>query len=144
MHTAHRTPDYSTHALDFSSPIPQLSHKSKTSAPGQGEAGISQFELADLCFACTRCGWDCAASSVGASGGDADSGIGLSVHVGVGCGRVRCFHVGSDRLGWQLVVSGELFENQVPLLPPLLSTRSLAPLLSWLAASPLPTPTTPP
>ncbi|CAN0040354.1 unnamed protein product, partial [Ectocarpus fasciculatus] len=81
----------------------------------QGGAGVSHFELADLCLACTRCGWHCAAS-VGAEaggGGGGGGGGGLSVHVGVGCGRVSCFHVGSDRLGWQLVVSGGLFENQV-------------------------------
>ncbi|CAN0120172.1 unnamed protein product [Ectocarpus sp. 4 AP-2014] len=81
----------------------------------QGGAGVSHFELADLCLACTRCGWHCAASvgtEAGGSGGSGGSG-GLSVHVGVGCGRVSCFHVGSDRLGWQLVVSGGLFENQV-------------------------------
>lgn len=76
----------------------------------QGGAGISHFELADLCLACARCGWDCAAS-VGTDDGGGSGG--LSVHVGVGCGRVSCFHVGGDRLGWQLVVSGELFEDQV-------------------------------
>lgn len=81
----------------------------------QGGAGISRFELAELCLACTRCGWDCASSVGGeiAAGGSAGVGAGLSVHVGVGCGRVSCFHVGSDRLGWQLVVSGGLFEDQV-------------------------------
>lgn len=83
----------------------------------QGGAGISRFELAELCLACTRCGWDCAASVGGdiAAGGGGGEGVGagLSVHVGVGCGRVSCFHVGSDRLGWQLVVSGGLFEDQV-------------------------------
>lgn len=79
----------------------------------QGGAGISHYELADLCLACARCGWDCAASvGTGDGGGSSGSG-GLSVHVGVGCGRVSCFHVGGDRLGWQLVVSGELFEDQV-------------------------------
>ncbi|CAM9560871.1 unnamed protein product, partial [Ectocarpus sp. 13 AM-2016] len=78
----------------------------------QGGAGVSHFELADLCLACTRCGWHCAAS-VGTEAGGGGGGGGLSVHVGVGCGRVSCFHVGSDRLGWQLVVSGGLFENQV-------------------------------
>ena len=83
--------------------------------PRQGAAGISHFELADLCLACARCGWDCA-TSVGrdaATAAGGGGGGGLSVHVGVGCGRVRCFHVGSDRLGWQLVVSGGLFEDQV-------------------------------
>lgn len=40
---------------------------------------------------------------------------GLSVHVGVGCGGVSCFHVGSEKWGWQLVVSGGLFEEQVGL-----------------------------
>lgn len=85
----------------------------------QGGAGISRSELAGLCLACTRCGWDCAASAGGniaaAGGGGVGVGVGagLSVHVGVGCGRVSCFHVGSDRLGWQLVVSGRLFEDQV-------------------------------
>eukprot|EP00903_Cladosiphon_okamuranus_P010785 g10191.t1 len=81
----------------------------------QGGADISRFELAELCLACTRCGWDCASSVGGdiAAGGGGGVGAGLSVHVGVGCGRVSCFHVGSDRLGWQLVVSGELFEDQV-------------------------------
>lgn len=44
------------------------------------------------------------------------SGSELSVHVGVGCGRVSCFHVGSDERGWQLVVSGELFGEQVSLV----------------------------
>lgn len=79
----------------------------------QGGAELSHFELADLCLACTRCGWHCAASVGTEAGGGGGGGGGLSVHVGVGCGRVSCFHVGSDRLGWQLVVSGGLFENQV-------------------------------
>lgn len=81
----------------------------------QGGASISRSELAELCLACTRCGWDCAASVGGDfnAGGGGGGGAGLSVHVGIGCGRVSCFHVGSDRLGWQLVVSGELFEDQV-------------------------------
>lgn len=80
------------------------------------------MEMAKLCSACTRCGWECAAD------GSSISSSGLSVHVGVGCGRVRCFHVGSDHRGWQLVVSGPLFEEQAslpcspqdpPLPPPL-------------------------
>lgn len=79
----------------------------------QGEVGISRLEIGDLCLACTRCGWDCAASVGAEGGGVGGSSGGLSVHVGVGCGRVNCFHVGGDRLGWQLVVSGELFEDQV-------------------------------
>lgn len=86
----------------------------------KGEAGISPLQLTDLCLACTRCGWECAASAGGGRSGGANGNTGagldrggLSVHVGVGCGRVSCFHVGSDQRGWQLVVSGVLFEEQV-------------------------------
>lgn len=39
--------------------------------------------------------------------------IPLDVHVGVGWGSVRCYHVGSDELGWQMVVSGDPL-TQVP------------------------------
>lgn len=98
----------------------------------QGEVGISSAELGDLCMACTRCGWDCATSTgVGTGMSSRDHGDvgnngkgqkrgntpdvmgGLKVHVGIGCGRVSCFHVGSDKNGWQLVVSGDVFETQV-------------------------------
>lgn len=82
-------------------------------------------------MACTRCGWDCA-TSTGISNRDncdvssnsrsqrrgSTLGVmeGLKVHVGIGCGRVSCFHVGSDKNGWQLVVSGDVFEAQVMLM----------------------------
>ena len=75
-------------------------------------------DFADLCAACSRCGWDCATSG-GVGGGKnrkrvGDDGMkGLKVHAGIGCGRVRCFHVGSDQRGWQLVVSGKVFATQV-------------------------------
>lgn len=42
--------------------------------------------------------------------------IPLDVHVGVGWGSVRCYHVGSDELGWQMVVSGDPL-TQVPVTP---------------------------
>lgn len=79
-------------------------------------------------MACTRCGWDCCAESSSGAGNSRSRGGGvsgfqggaagtegskLSVHVGIGCGRVQCFHVGSDEMGWQLVVSGDLFQDQV-------------------------------
>lgn len=79
-------------------------------------------------MACTRCGWDCATSTGISSrdncdvsnngrgqrrGNSPDVMEGLKVHVGIGCGRVSCFHVGSDKNGWQLVVSGDVFETQV-------------------------------
>lgn len=109
------TPTSSVHETVFFFPsIAHITH--------QGGAGVSHFELADLCLACTRCGWHCAASVGTKAGG---GGGGLSVHVGVGCGRVSCFHVGSDRLGWQLVVSGGLFENQVRRAPGVAVTRFL-------------------
>ncbi|CAM9208125.1 unnamed protein product [Choristocarpus tenellus] len=76
----------------------------------QGKAGVDPWELTELCLTCSRCGWTCA-RSIDPTGGDNDEG--LSVHVGIGCGKVDCFNVGSDKLGWQLVVSGELFKKQV-------------------------------
>lgn len=79
----------------------------------QGRSNISPAEMTDLCSACTRCGWECAASGELGLGDGSPCSSRLSVHVGVGCGKVSCFHVGSNQRGWQLVVSGSLFEEQV-------------------------------
>jgi hypothetical protein len=49
----------------------------------------------------------CAEECVRAIGAAKDPSIPLDVHVGIGSGRVRCYHVGCDEFGWQVVVSGK-------------------------------------